>query len=666
MGSVGNQEEGGVRRRTHRVQPQPDTPRDPIIRHIQYQSNPYAGDLLSYEIRRAEGLESDDSFPIIGTSNDVPLSIQRAISEEERSKEESTHDLSNDDNEGIEGTVHGGTSPNNHIPVTTQEPTNLTSENQEQKEGNVTPIALPRTLAPRPYYAQTLVPWNSQPYRQQYESVMGSALTRLPHWSEPRSLPPPYPNDSHRTMRSDTTSSALIRPNRTPMESFSLLGAQAREFARLTGHEGYQYLTHAEAISYVQELAERNWDNFPQSVVALLESPMYQEEMCRIYVAAMDSAISSILREVEAQTLDRRSQANRDAFEPGRHISPNNISDLAPSETDQLVREGTDRYQQMTGESLTRERAIQELRNVLVERGPSRGASRNMERTMGMVSNADTIRPSNPIPPGHMSQNSGAKPVSPSQIAPKESASPRSRTENDRRSTRRSEEIPNPFVSVQNPTHTEDTETHYVNTPAPRKLKPGETRIGGYKYTPWPVRNEGIRDNQLHARNAALQQSLRNILEDTVKSNTNGGRNNAEIRFSSTMNQGGNNADGGFSRNTNRGGNNAEGRFSSSQEEGFNEQGSSRDRGVRYNTHQWRSDGTEREIRSGVGEVPIQGTDFNFTQYGKLPTIPESKESPDQERQNNYINFGNTSMPRGGNPPPSPPLPSENNHKEGN
>ncbi|THU88944.1 hypothetical protein K435DRAFT_865774 [Dendrothele bispora CBS 962.96] len=89
IGSVVNGSEGRdqVRHRTHRVQPQPSTPTDPVIRHIQYQSNPYAGDLLSYQIRRAEGLGSEDSFPRLGGPNILPPSLRQSVSEQGKSLE---------------------------------------------------------------------------------------------------------------------------------------------------------------------------------------------------------------------------------------------------------------------------------------------------------------------------------------------------------------------------------------------------------------------------------------------------------------------------------------------------------------------------------------------------------------------------------------------------
>ncbi|THU88827.1 hypothetical protein K435DRAFT_865888 [Dendrothele bispora CBS 962.96] len=136
---------------------------------------------------------------------------------------------------------------------------------------------------------------------------MGSALSRQPHWSEPRSLPPPYPvnfstyrevnplgvntnqktNELRQSAPSDITQSTIIGPQQTPIEALALLGVRAREFARVTGHEGYHHLTHAEAINYVQGLVEEGWERLPGPVVTFLQSPMYQEEMRRIYVAAV-------------------------------------------------------------------------------------------------------------------------------------------------------------------------------------------------------------------------------------------------------------------------------------------------------------------------------------------------------------------------------------------
>ena len=79
---------------------------------------------------------------------------------------------------------------------------------------------------------------------------------------------------------------------------------------------------------------------------------MYQEEMHRIYVVSMDTRVSSILREVEEQRLSLRPGVSWDNFERSRHISPNDISDLALSKSEQLIQEGTSWYQQLTGEPL--------------------------------------------------------------------------------------------------------------------------------------------------------------------------------------------------------------------------------------------------------------------------------------------------------------------------
>ncbi|THU87784.1 hypothetical protein K435DRAFT_866923 [Dendrothele bispora CBS 962.96] len=262
MGTVG---ENTGRRRTHQVRPQPQTPADPVIRHIQYQSHPHAGDLLSYQIRRAEGLGSEESFPRLGGSNILPLSVRQAVSEEERSVDRRTV-LSNNSRMEREGEQDNNEDQSTH-------PADNTTEAQEPVNAppviNTPQIALPRTLAPQPYYAQTPLPINYQPYTRQFESVMGSALSRPPHWSEPRSLPPPYPvnfstyrevnpiefnpnrrlNEARQSALSDVTQSSIIHPQQTPIETFALLGARAREFARVTGHEGYHHLTHAEAIN---------------------------------------------------------------------------------------------------------------------------------------------------------------------------------------------------------------------------------------------------------------------------------------------------------------------------------------------------------------------------------------------------------------------------------
>ncbi|THU79976.1 hypothetical protein K435DRAFT_874859 [Dendrothele bispora CBS 962.96] len=384
-------------RRTHRVQPQLPSPEDPIIRHIRYQSHPYAGDLFSYQIRRAEGLTSEDSFPRMEGPSLVTPSIEQAVREEENSltqsrKEESIASEEKDGEKEREGRM----------------------QSTAEERTNPAPIALPRTIAPQPYYAQTPQNWNSGTYRQQYEAAMGSAFSRPPHWSEPRSLPPPYPvdfssyrnpsvykvnnrgNRQHTSDFSDTTPSTILQPYQTPTEAFAMLGARSREFARNLGHEGHRYLTHKEAINYVRELAEGHWEHLSEDAINVLRTPMYQEEMRRIYVATMDQGISSILRDIKEQR-DSQRGGNREVQEPSRHVSPHHISDLAPSEEEQLLWEGTHRYQELTGEAVSRERAVQELRNVLIERGPSRVASRTTERTMGLTSNADTVRPSNPV-----------------------------------------------------------------------------------------------------------------------------------------------------------------------------------------------------------------------------------------------------------------------------
>ncbi|THU80059.1 hypothetical protein K435DRAFT_810193 [Dendrothele bispora CBS 962.96] len=390
--------------RTHRVQPQPSPPEDPVVRHIRYQSHPYAGDLLSYQIRRAEGLRSEDSLPRMEAPPMLTPSIVQAVNEIENSVTQSRGSqslISREENvegqRGEEINERQLDSAPNHDPTE-----RLIGDNTRAEQLTSTPIALPRTVAPQPYYAQTPVNWNNRQYRQQYESAMGSAFSRPPHWSEPRSLPPPYPVDfsSYRNSSAhkvNTTPSTILRPYQTPTEAFSMLGARSREFARNLGHEGSRYMTHEDAINYVRELAEGNWEHLSQNAINILRSPMYQEEMRRIYVASMDHGVSSILREIKEQRESQQQQGSLEASEPSRHISPNYISDLAPSEAEQLLWEGTHRYQELTGEPVSRERAIQELRNVLVERGPSRVASRTTERTVGITSNADTVRPSNPV-----------------------------------------------------------------------------------------------------------------------------------------------------------------------------------------------------------------------------------------------------------------------------
>ncbi|THU88517.1 hypothetical protein K435DRAFT_866234 [Dendrothele bispora CBS 962.96] len=596
-------------------------------------ATPHAGDLLSYQIRRAEGLGSEDSFPRLGGSNILPPSVQRAINEEEQSNKTPTnHSDNNNENEVVRS--KSGESDRPILPAVpeTGYVSNDVGRNLPER-GDTTPIALPRTLAPQPYYAQTPVPWNYHPYTRQYESVMGSALTRPPHWSEPRSLPPPYPVNftSYRE-----PNSGLISRQGNPNE----LRARAREFARMTGHEGYRYLTHAEAINYVGQLAEGNWDHLPDTVVNMLKSLMYQEEMRRIYAATMNSGIASILREVEEQTMNLRPEIarsrpdmSRDVFEPGRRISPNNISDLAPSEMDQLLRDGTDRYEQLTGESLTRERAIQELRNVLVERGPSRVASRNTERTSGRVSNADTIRPSNPVFREGSSEGRRTEQVSSRHDNIQEAKNQEPRSGNSTGSIKQNEEhSAEPVVTFQDLEDKETDEPSNDNTPGPSKIKPGETRPEGYKYTPWPGETARSRENQINARNNALQQSLRSILEDTVESNI-----NLENTTTSNTEE---------RSNIRQGGTTHPGRTSMGREN-------------QYQTPPWQFRGVRNDTRS-TRETPNQRMSFNYTQNRNLPTISEIRESPDQVRWNNSTIWGNTSTPKGGKPPPSLPPPSEN------
>ncbi|THU79644.1 hypothetical protein K435DRAFT_810547 [Dendrothele bispora CBS 962.96] len=511
MGSVGVRvEQGG--RRTHRVQPQPSTPSDPVIRHIQYQSHPHVGDLLSYQIRRAEGLGSEDSFPNLGESNILPQSIRQAVSEEER-------------------------------------------------------------------------------------LLYFGGVDRTPN---------------------SMNQFSILRPQQTPIESFALLGARAREFARIIGHEGYQYMTHAEAINYVKELAEYDWSSFPDSTTAFLRSPMYQEELRRIYVATMDNGISSLLQGV-----------NRDNFERGRQISPNNISDLAPSEAEQLIQEGTARYEEMTGEALTRERAIQELRNVLIERGTSRGASRNTERTTGKYDLVKLYlgnRKNSPLNVGEVQEE----------------------PEHEERPIEGGERMEETMYSQDQdnlPQGHDGNEKVGVDfdTPEPRKLKPGAVRAKGYKYTPWAAGSSKDQDRRINRRNEALRQSLKSILEDTVEMNGDqrASEDNGNIPPDHYPNM----------RNTDSTYHSIPSRFenySTPRRDGYAKQAE-----------------TKKSTPEEKGKMPIRGSDTNDTKNNSLPTIPEVRETPNQGQWGNFAKFGNSSPPLGGNRPPNPPPPSESSDNTG-
>ncbi|THU87785.1 hypothetical protein K435DRAFT_866924 [Dendrothele bispora CBS 962.96] len=354
----------------------------------------------------------------------------------------------------------------------------------------------------------------------------------------------------------------------------------------------------------------------------------------------MDSGIASILREVEDQRLTQRPGVNRDVFEQGRRISPTNISDIAPSETEQLVREGADRYQQITGGSLTRERALQELRNVLVERGPSRGASRNTERTSGRVSNTDTIRPANPVPPGSSSKNSKDGDTSSYHSALGELNVPDTGIQEEGNSLVEENMIPNnPRVSFPEPVRDETEEYTEIETPVPNRLRPGDTRADGYKYTPWTNNNPDRRDGQIAARNAALRQSLRSILEDTVESNT---------RMVDPSIPG---RDSDASMNTN-----FRTEWVPIPDQIPTQPDDSRGKQQSNAPRTTRTTGIGRERK---GKTPIRRSDPHITINDMLPTIPELRESPEREPGENYATFGNNSTPRSGNPPPSPPPPSE-------
>ncbi|THU91105.1 hypothetical protein K435DRAFT_801499 [Dendrothele bispora CBS 962.96] len=162
-----------------------------------------------------------------------------------------------------------------------------------------------------------------------------------------------------------------------PTESFAMLGARSREFARNLGHEGHRYLTHEEAINYVRELAEGHWEHLSEDAINVLRTPMYQEEMRRIYVATMDQGISSILWEIKEQR-DSQQGGSREAQESSRHVSPHHISDLAPSEEEQLLWEGTHRYQELTGEAcLEKEKEGKETKDQLVTSTSTTGINQN-------------------------------------------------------------------------------------------------------------------------------------------------------------------------------------------------------------------------------------------------------------------------------------------------
>ncbi|THU93865.1 hypothetical protein K435DRAFT_799329 [Dendrothele bispora CBS 962.96] len=502
-------------RRTHRVQPQPPVPMSPTSRAIQVPVE--ERDFLINELRRAR--ETMENF--ISTTR-VPQSIAEEVAREERSEytfpfggtsipstiinpppaynSVGVHQVDWDNTNTI---VHRPPPPEN-VPLRFQSPRTSVSNQNVPREL----VALPVTPHQNPRYGRIPNLRDPREYRRAYEEAMGSATisrTIPPYEYSNNRLPvnfTTYRGNDDNTI-ADSTLPGMDMDRRTststdqrlyedPNEFVHYLGIRCREFERRLGIPNVNQLNDERAMRIIRHLVDVREVDLPFEMVQLLREPPYRRELHRLYALTMHPNLLQIIPSMQLTTREEGSELRA----PMPEHAMQQRSELIP-ENEELIREGTQMYNQITRRTISEERAYRELRNILVERGPSRETTRSA--SLRMVNNEPirpetTLRPENPTPyrgANEEIESSNQTTIRHSRIGENQPVE-QGRVNEDLESrgegpSQLLPETPQPETvqTEHRPSQISFTTLTNFSTPSQPLLRPGEVRQGGYRYTPW-------------------------------------------------------------------------------------------------------------------------------------------------------------------------------------